>query len=40
LVSKIHERGEIDEESYQESGTLIRGRVDENLAHQLKDFLL
>ena len=40
LVSKIHERGEIDEESYHDSGTLIRGRVDENLAHQLKEFLL
>ena len=40
LVSKIHERGEIDEEAYHESGTLIRGRVDENLAHQLKEFLL
>jgi len=38
LVSAIHDRGEIDEESYRESGTFIRGRVDTNLAHQLEPF--
>jgi GTP-binding protein HflX len=39
LVSKIHEYGEIDEESYEDSGTRIRGRVDERLAGELRSLI-
>ncbi len=40
LVSKVHQYGQIDVETYQEDGTRIEGRVPTHLAPLLQDFAI